>query len=175
MNEFNLLMNRPVTFAVMILCGLVFFRQSRDSGLIGRYAFNYYKVRQGEWYRMITGGFLHGGVWHILMNMYSLFYLGTWMEGRLGPVRFAILLLGGVIAGHAGCYLLRVRSAVGLSGGLYAVLFFYFALLVTRGSVSWVDLIRRNIMMIFINFMPGVAWQGHLGGAVFGVAVSFLF
>ena len=175
MNGLTILLTRPVTFATIIVCVWLYYRQYRNSRFTERYVYNYYRVREGEFYRLFTAGFLHGSYWHILMNLYSLYNIGSFMEGMLGPVRFAILLFGGVLAGNLACYFLRVRSALGLSGGLYAVMFFYFMLLISVGRVSLAGLIRNNIMLIVINFMPGIAWQAHLGGAVCGVVLSFLF
>ena len=175
MYALNILARRPVTLATLIICAIMFYKQNTDSYFTGKYTCNYYMIKQGQYYRLLTGGFLHGSGWHILMNLYSLYNLGTWMEGLLGPIRFAILLYGGIVVGNLFCYFLKVRSSLGLSGGLYAVMFFYFMLLTSYASVSWISILRNNIANIIINFIPGVAWQAHLGGAIFGVLLSFLF
>lgn len=169
------LLRTPVTLVTLIVCIAVYILQNNNHLITQKYSFNYYMVQRGQYYRLLTGGFLHGSTWHILMNMYSLYNLGTWMESMLGSVRFSIVLFGGVIIGNLFCYMMNVRSSIGLSGGLYALMFFYFALLLSYSNVSVVSLVRNNIANIMINFLPGVAWQAHLGGAAFGLITSFLF
>ena len=175
MNLMNLVSGCPVTFATILICAIVYFRQNSDPSFTGKYLNNSYMIQQGQYYRLLTGGFLHGGPWHIMMNLYSLYNLGPWMERMLGPAKFLLLLYGGVLAGNLFCYFFKVRSSLGLSGGLYAVMFFYFMLLTSYTTVSWASILQNNIANIIINFMPGVAWQAHLGGALFGVLMSFLF
>ena len=175
MNLMNLVSGCPVTFATILICAIAYFRQNSDPSFTGKYLCNTYMIQQGQYYRLLTGGFLHGGPWHIMMNLYSLYNLGPWMERMLGPAKFLLLLYGGVLAGNLFCYLFKVRSSLGLSGGLYAVMFFYFMLLTSYTTVSWASILQNNIANIIINFMPGVAWQAHLGGALFGVLMSFLF
>ena len=175
MNLMNLVSGCPVTFATILICAIVYFRQNSDPSFTGKYLNNSYMIQQGQYYRLLTGGFLHGSPWHIMMNLYSLYNLGPWMERMLGPAKFLLLLYGGVLIGNLFCYFFKVRSSLGLSGGLYAVMFFYFMLLTSYTTVSWASILQNNIANIIINFMPGVAWQAHLGGALFGVLMSFLF
>ena len=171
----NSLLRTPVTLCTLIICIVVYILQNRNPLITQKYSYHYYSVKQGQYYRLLTGGFLHGSPWHILMNMYSLYNLGTWLELSMGSVRFSIILFGGVILGNLFCLMMNVRSSIGLSGGLYALMFFYFALLFSYTNVSIVSLLRNNIANIMINFLPGVAWQAHLGGAAFGMITAFLF
>ena len=175
MSYLNLLLRTPVTLITLIVCIIVYILQNRDPIVTQKYSYHYFSVKQGQYYRLLTGGFLHGSPWHILMNMYSLYNLGTWLELSFGSVRFAIVLFGGVILGNLFCLMMNVYSSIGLSGGLYALMFFYFALLFSYSNVSIVSLVRNNIANIMINFLPGVAWQAHLGGAAFGMIMAFLF
>ncbi len=172
---FNTLLRCPVTAAVLLICIIMYIRQNNDPVFTGRFSCQFYMIQSGQYYRLLTGGFLHANLWHIFMNMYSLYNLGTWMEMWLGPVRYAVVLLGGVIVGNLFCYLMKVRSSIGLSGGLYALMFFYFVLLYRMGYTNWAAILQNNIMNIMINFMPGIAWQAHLGGAAFGILTAVLF
>ena len=45
-------------------------------------------VNDGEYYRLLTGAFLHGGVSHYIINMYSLYVIGSQMEGFLGRGKY---------------------------------------------------------------------------------------
>ncbi len=171
----NILLRSPVTFAMMAVCIIAYIKQNNDSMFTQKFCFHSQMVQMGQYYRLLTGAFLHGSPWHILMNMYSLFNLGSYMESLLGPVRYLVVLIGGIIVGNLFCYLMKVRSSVGMSGGLYALMFFYFALLYRYGYTSWGNVLQNNIANIMINFIPGVAWQAHLGGAAFGMIMAAIF
>ena len=169
------LLRCPVTLVTMAICIIAYIKQRNDQMFTQKFCFHYQMVQLGQYYRLITGGFLHGGPWHIFMNMYSLYNLGGYLETMLGPVRFLILLLGGIIIGNLFCYMMKVRSSLGISGGLYALMFFYFALLYRYGYTSWASILQNNLANIMINFIPGVAWQAHMGGAAFGMIMAVLF
>ena len=169
------LLRAPVTLTVLIVCIAVYIMQNNNPLITQKYSFHFFSVKEGQYYRLFTGGFLHGSVMHLFMNMYSLYNLGTWMESMLGPFKFAVVLFGGVLVGNLFCYMMNVRSSIGLSGGLYALMFFYFVLVMRYTDVSVVSLVRNNIANILINFMPGVAWQAHLGGAAVGILTAVLF
>ena len=57
-----------------------------DFGLIGQ------NVADGEWYRLVTGGFLHAGVMHLAFNMFALYFLGKILEPSVGTVRFVMTI-----------------------------------------------------------------------------------
>ena len=97
MNLMNLVSGCPVTFATILICAIVYFRQNSDPSFTGKYLNNSYMIQQGQYYRLLTGGFLHGGPWHIMMNLYSLYNLGPWMERMLGPAKFLLLSVQGQV------------------------------------------------------------------------------
>ena len=63
-------------------------------------------VANGEWWRIITGGFLHAGLLHIGMNMLVLWLIGAQLERAIGPIRFACIYLTSLIAGSLGVLLI---------------------------------------------------------------------
>ena len=168
------LLRAPITLTVIIICVAVYLMQSNPL-ISGKYAYHYYMIRQGQFYRFLTGGFLHVTPMHLIMNMYSLYNLGTYMEFYLGPIRYTILLLGAIIFGNLFCYLLKVRSAVGLSGGLYGLMLMYICMMLRFTNISLVEILRMNLVNILINFMPGIAWQAHVGGGCFGVLMAVVY
>ncbi|GAA3443217.1 rhomboid family intramembrane serine protease [Planomonospora venezuelensis] len=133
---------------------------------------------RGEWWRLVTGAFLHmplgsGGfaLTHILFNMWALYALGPELERRLGSVRFLALYLLSAIGGSVAIYLFGL-VAVGASGAIYGMFGALFVVSRRLGydarGVIW--LIGINVVITFA--VPGISWQGHLGGLVTGALVS---
>lgn len=131
-------------------------------------------VAQGQLWRLVTAGFLHYGIIHLLFNMWALLILGREVERMVGRWRFvAIYLLSGV-GGALGEYLLGnpIGFSAGASGsvfGLFGALFFFFRRL---------NLDPRGLVVIVaINFalgviIPNVSWLGHLGGLIAGAVAG---
>ena len=91
----------------------------------------YYKafIAAGEWWRLLTVGFVHVSVIHLFVNMMSLSVLGRVLEPALKPLKFCILLFGSVIGGSVFLFCTSGNTVgVGLSGGLYGCLAAYIYL-----------------------------------------------
>lgn len=134
------------------------------------------RVAAGEWWRIITAGFLHAGLLHVGTNMFALFVLGPPLENSLGRVRFATLYLTALIAGSLGALLVSPQQlTVGASGAIFGLM---GALLAGRPAgfrpgaiVPWLV-----INLIFTVAVPGISIGGHLGGLAGGfVAGVVLF
>lgn len=136
----------------------------------------YYKafIAAGEWWRMLTVGFVHVSLVHLLVNMMSLFVLGRALEPVLKTGKFLILLFVSVIGGSVFYYCTgRNTVAVGLSGGLYGLLAAY-VYLVWQGGALRIPQVRAAVLQtvginLMINFMPGIGWRAHFGGALTGL------
>ncbi|MGA4850038.1 rhomboid family intramembrane serine protease [Streptomyces sp. G5(2025)] len=132
-------------------------------------------VAEGQWYRLITAAFLHGGIMHIAFNMLSLWWIGGPLEAALGRVRYVALYLVSAIAGSALTYLLAEQNqrSLGASGAIFG-LFGATAILMRRLNYD----MRPVIVLLAINllitaFWPNIAWQAHVGGLVGGVIVGY--
>lgn len=133
----------------------------------------------GEWWRLLTGAFLHAppggglGFTHILFNMWALYAIGPELERRLGHLRFAALYLLSALGGSVTVYLLGV-AAVGASGAIYGL---FGALFVVSKRLGYDP--RGVVWLIAINvaltFLIGLSWQAHLGGLVVGAATAAAF
>jgi membrane associated rhomboid family serine protease len=133
-------------------------------------------VDAGEWWRLLTAGFLHDGPLHILLNMVGVYFLGQLLEPSLGPVRFAALYLASVLAGSFGALLLQPEAAtIGASGGVFGLLGAAFVIMRSRG----IDPMQSGIgpiliLNLVITFAyPGISIGGHLGGLAGGVLGAF--
>lgn len=132
-----------------------------------------------EPWRMLTAGFVHSpdSFWHILINIYSIYIFGRIIEPMLGPSRFLVLYLISVFGGSAAVLWLSepVIPVVGASGAFFGLMGAYLIMLRAIGDNSGllVGLIAVNLAFGFV--VPGISWQGHLGGLLAGMAVTAVY
>jgi len=132
-----------------------------------------------EPWRMITAGFVHSpdSFWHILLNAYSIYIFGRVIEPMLGPIRFLVLYLVSIFGGSAMVLWLGepVVPVVGASGAFFGLMGAYLIMLRAIGDNSGllVGLIAVNLAFGFL--VPGISWQGHLGGLLAGMAVTAVY
>ncbi len=127
-------------------------------------------VGQGEYWRVLSSGFLHVGLVHVAVNMLSLYMVGRPLETVLGRGRFLVVYLLSLVGGSAGVMLLAapVSAAVGASGAIFGLL---GALAVTfrRLRANLGQLAGVLAVNLFITFsVQGISWQAHVGGLVVG-------
>ncbi|MBP2321823.1 membrane associated rhomboid family serine protease [Kibdelosporangium banguiense] len=136
-------------------------------------------VASGEWWRLITSGFLHYGPIHLLMNMFALWIIGRDLELLLGRVRFAALYLVALLGGSTAVFLFSSMSSAtaGASGAVFglmgAMAVAVFRLKLPVGQA--LGIIALNIVFSFT--VPQISWLGHIGGLVTGalVAIGLLY
>ncbi|MFY9304300.1 MAG: rhomboid family intramembrane serine protease [Rhodoluna sp.] len=132
-----------------------------------------------EPWRMLTAGFVHSpdSFWHILINIYSIYIFGRIIEPMLGRSRFLALYLISIFGGSAAVLWLSepVIPVVGASGAFFGLMGAYLIMLRAIGDNSGllVGLIAVNLAFGFI--VPGISWQGHLGGLLAGMAVTAVY
>jgi membrane associated rhomboid family serine protease len=139
-------------------------------------------LKYGEWwqlYRLVSSGFLHFGLVHILFNMVILYRFGQMMEPALGSIRFSGLYTSALLTGSFGALLLSPHALTGGASGAVFGLFGAAAIgMHQRGVNVWQSgvggLIVVNLVLTFV--IPGIAIGGHLGGLVGGFLVgAFMF
>lgn len=138
-------------------------------------------VAQGEWYRLISAAFLHspGMLTHILFNMFALYLFGPQLERQAGSLPFAMLYLSSALAGGAAFFFANpAGAAVGASGAIFGLFGAWLAAaLHNRHSPSGQAGLRQLLLLLGINlalplFVPGIAWEAHLGGLVAGFVIA---
>ncbi|MFJ3643826.1 rhomboid family intramembrane serine protease [Streptomyces sp. NPDC090108] len=132
-------------------------------------------VADGQYYRLLTSMFLHGGYLHILFNMLSLWWIGGPLEAALGRARYIALYLASGLAGGALTYLLAApnQPSLGASGAIFG-LFGATAVLMRRLNYDMRPVIALLVINLVITFgVPNIAWQAHIGGLVAGVGVGY--
>jgi membrane associated rhomboid family serine protease len=129
-------------------------------------------VEQGDWYRLITSGFLHYGIIHLAFNMYLLYVLGQMLEPAIGRVRFLLVYMAGLLGGSAGALLLSPNSvSAGASGAVFGLLGLSFVGYYLNGvnplTTGVGTLLLMNLGLTFL-WSERISVGGHLGGAVAG-------
>ena len=176
---FSLGFSPNVTFALLGLNVLIFFlsivtgqRLQADYLLWDGYVVN------GEWYRLLTAGFLHSDILHLAFNCFALWILGRSLEQFLGRARFITLYLVSILGGSFGVLLLEPNVAVvGASGGIFGL---FGAMVVAQRSLGvniWSSGLGPVLAInLFITFsVPTISVGGHLGGLFAGGVVAFIF
>jgi len=130
----------------------------------------------GEYWRLITSGFLHAGVFHLLMNMVFIWILGSQLEPALGRARFLALYFACLLCGSLGSLLIQPDvPVVGASGAAFGLLGAAIVMARRRGIDIWSSglgpILAINLLFTFL--LPGIAIGGHLGGVVGGFAAGF--
>jgi membrane associated rhomboid family serine protease len=128
-------------------------------------------IQEGEYYRLITAGFLHAGLFHLLTNMLSLWILGSIVEPAVGSWRFGLIYFVSLLCGSFGALLLSPDSlTVGASGAIFGLLAAAAVVawnrgfnLMESGLGLWIGL---NLLITFT--IPNISIGGHLGGLVGG-------
>jgi membrane associated rhomboid family serine protease len=133
-------------------------------------------VDQGDYWRLVTGGFLHSGLLHIGFNMYILYWLGTMIEPVLGHPRFLALYLASLLAGSFGALLLNPNTiTVGASGAVFGLMGAAFVMQRLQGIDPMQSgigpVILFNLALSFL--IPNISIGGHLGGLLGGAAAAY--
>ncbi len=134
-------------------------------------------IDNGEWYRVVSSGFLHFSIFHIAMNMLLLWHLGQMLEPILDRTRFLLLYFSAMFGGAAGALLLQPDGLTGGASGAVFGLMAAVAVGYQRRGVNPMDtgigaLLFINLIITFV--IPGISVGGHLGGALTGAAVGYV-
>jgi membrane associated rhomboid family serine protease len=133
-------------------------------------------VGAGQWYRLITGGFLHAGLLHIGFNMWALFVIGRPLEAALGRLRFSLLYAVSLAGGALGVVIVDRLGTPGLTVGASGAIFGLFGALAVMQYEAGMNPLRSGLgFIIGINLLltltiPGISIGGHIGGLLVGAA-----
>ncbi|KIH98974.1 protease [Streptomonospora alba] len=169
--------SRPtVTWVLLALIGAGFIAQlalpgqrlAADFGMYGEAT-----VFGGQWYRLITSAFLHGGMMHLLFNGFALYIIGQQVETALGHARYTALWVLSALGGSVLSLLLAPTTlSVGASGAIFGL----FGAIFVIGRKLRID-IRFIVGLLVVNLLitflvPNIAWAGHLGGLAVGLLLG---
>lgn len=171
-----------LTYGIIAACVLGFVAQNVMPDVTRALAFVPAFSVDEPW-RLVSHGFMHSGMMHILFNMYALFITGTALEPALGRLRFAGLYVASMVAGAALFAIiggavtatgggLVLNSAVGASGAVFG-LFGSLLIVQRRFGGDTTQLIFLLVINAAIGFfVPNIAWEAHLGGFLAGALIT---
>jgi membrane associated rhomboid family serine protease len=175
-----------LTYALIAINVIVFVAQIASGGGLNGLAGPVYEngalagqpVADGEWWRIITFGFLHAGLLHILFNTYVLYFLGALLEPEIGKLRFGLIYGVSLVGGALGALLTSLpnQATVGASGAVFGLMSAAFVALRARG----IDPMQTGIgVMILLNLgitflIPNISIGAHVGGLIAGGVVAYL-
>ena len=181
---------RPGLNPIWVLVGVnvvIFFATLINPGVIFQaFGFTPANVGQEPW-TIFTYMFVHSGRTHIIFNMVTLYFFGTFAMALIGETSFLVTYFVGGIVGGLFYFLLshlignQAVTVVGASGAIYAL---GGLLIVMRPNTRvmifplpvqlplWVAIL---IGFVLVTFLPNVAWEAHLGGILYGAAVGFYY
>ncbi|MEZ5228275.1 MAG: rhomboid family intramembrane serine protease [Acidimicrobiales bacterium] len=166
-----------VVQTIMGICVLAFLAQmltndavTRDGWLWGP------AVASGEWWRIITSGFLHGSLLHIGFNMYALYLFGEVLEPSIGRLRFVLVYAGGLVGGSLAVLAFNFPQAtLGASGAVLGLAGAMAGILAAQGrSIFQTGLGGIFLINLLLPLLPGVgiSFWGHFGGIAGGFLVG---
>ena len=149
-----------------------------QSKLIDKYAvYGPYIRDYKEYYRIITGGFLHGNIIHLLSNCYALYIVGSQIERFYGKRKFLIIYAFSLICGNMLSITLSNYASIGASGAIFGLMgsllyfgYYYRVYLGSTWKTNILPVIGMNLLLGFI--IPGIDYFGHIGGLIGGILIS---
>lgn len=148
------------------------------SSIINDFGLQGFAVADGEWYRLLTGGFLHAGLIHLLFNMFALYILGQLLEPGIGTPRFVALYFASLFAGSFGALALTDpgQVTVGASGAIFGIFGAAFVIARGRGMNSIASEIGFILVLnLALTFgIRGISIGGHLGGLLGGLICALV-
>jgi len=179
-----------VTYALIVINVVVFLAEGKITATGGGVGNSVYQkgallgssetlvgqgVAHGQWWRIISGGFLHENLLHIGFNMYVLYVLGQMLEPALGSLKFGVVYFVSLLTGSLGALLVSPHSlTVGASGAVFglmgaaAVEMRARQIALMESGVGGLILINLVISFTFSN----ISWGGHVGGLIGGALAA---
>jgi membrane associated rhomboid family serine protease len=147
------------------------------NSVLEKAALNGPKIADGEWWRIITSGFLHYGVLHLAFNMYALYILGSMLEPAVGRLRFLLIYFVSLIAGSVGALILDPNAlTAGASGAVFGLMGAAVLVMRNRGIDPWQSGIA---IWLFLNLaitftVSNISVGGHIGGLIGGAIAALV-
>jgi membrane associated rhomboid family serine protease len=176
-----------VTRTLIALNVLVFFAETATGGQLGGGGggtvydkgalFGPLIAQNHEYWRLLTSGFLHAGLLHIVFNMVFLYIMGPMLEPAIGRVNFAAVYFASLLAGSFGALLFQPDvPTIGASGACFGILGALIVVAYYRGISIWQSGLGVTLLIniVFSLSFAGISIGGHLGGVVGGAAAGWM-
>jgi len=138
-------------------------------------------TKGGEWWRLLTSTFLHGGLIHVLANMFGLMYVGIFLEPVLGKARLlTAYLLTGLLGSAASIWWYEATISVGASGAIFGLYGVFLALILTKVFPTELGKAFLFSTLVFVGYnllmglVGGIDNAAHIGGLSSGFVIGLL-
>lgn len=172
----------PMVTYIIIAINIIFYIVpllfGQYNSVIDKFCVHGPSIRAGQYYRLITGIFLHGGIMHLLLNCYSLYVIGSQLESFLGKVKFAIIYL---VSGISGALFSMIfggnYASIGASGAIFGLMgslvYFGYHYRVYLGNVIKSQIIPLIVANLVFGFLAtGIDNSAHIGGLIGGALIT---
>ncbi|KAF2517908.1 rhomboid family intramembrane serine protease [Flavobacterium foetidum] len=137
----------------------------------------------GQWWRLLTNIFLHGGFIHLLSNMFGLLFVGIFIEPVLGRLRYILLyLITGILASCSSIWWYEATVSIGASGAIFGLYGVFLGLLLKKVFPEDLSKAFLTTTLIFVGYnlimglIGGIDNAAHIGGLlsgfIFGIIIS---
>jgi rhomboid protease GluP len=174
----------PVTILLLIAIGAVYVAQLVLGDGLTQLGANYGPAvwQGGQYWRLVTSMFLHGGLVHLVLNAWALFQLGSLFEIWMGSARMLLVFFVTGIAGSVASTYFSKAPSVGASGAIFGLLGALIASLLRRrdaltpqGRSILMQLVFWAVINVVFGFStPGIDNSAHLGGCAAGLLLGFV-
>ncbi len=173
-----------ITPMIILVCVILFVSMyiwgngSEDALTLLLFGANYRPfVQVGEVWRLLSSMFLHIGIIHLVVNMYSLYIIGRQLESFLGKWKYLAVYIGSGITGSLLSVVVHSSISAGASGAIFgllgSLLYFGYHYRLYLGSVLKTQVIPVIVINLLIGFMiPGIDNFCHIGGLVGGYLLT---
>ncbi len=166
-----------VTYVLIALCTLIYILQILFPSLTTLGAVNGSLVRSGQVYRLVTGMFMHGSIWHLLCNMYSLYVIGCATENYFGKKKFLLIyFVSGIIGSMFSC-IFNTSWSLGASGAIFglmgALCYFGYYYRLYMGKALYSEIIPVIVLNLALSLIvSNIDFYAHIGGLIGGVFIT---
>lgn len=172
--------NKSVTYYLILTCVLFYIPCVITTNFLTSYGSSYeYTIGQGQFYRLLTCIFCHGGLMHLLCNMFSLYTLGKVIEVIYTPKKMlTIFLTTGICASLFSVFMHHYFSqdvlSIGASGAICGLVGAYIVQLKRHNLITFEGILSWIVPIIVMSLLPGIDLYAHLGGIISGCIIGGL-
>jgi len=170
-----------VTYLIIAMCLIFYFVPlifGEYANVIDAFCVHGPSIKAGQYYRLLTGMFLHGNIFHLAFNCYALYVIGKQLESFLGKIKYTIIyLFSGIIGSFFTCIFTGDAASIGASGAIFGLMgslvYFGYHYRVYLGTTLKSQLIPLIVLNLMYGFMvPGIDNFAHIGGLIGGVLIT---
>ena len=166
-----------ILIGINVLCFVIPYILCIYPSIVDSFCVHGDSIRAGEYYRLITGIFLHGSILHLLFNCYALFVLGSQIESFYGKLKYIIIYLFSGLMGSLLSMTFNDGASIGASGAIFGLMgslvYFGYHYRVYLGNVIKSQILPLIVLNLALGFMlTGIDNFAHIGGLIGGSIIS---